>query len=366
MGGHDEAADARIVGQGHGQCGRLVALLADAVEDLADGVQVGRVALQGLAKGGLDGGSAMGIEEAHEARDGAAEAAPALGDTVQQVLALGDSVEEAVGCPGTRCGPLAGHQLGHVAGVFDLLAAIPGPGVGSDQVVAIEEAHAVLGGQHKELAAHLGVGHRVVVAVETDVGGLAHRQNDDPVVLYVDASRARRDGCRFERNAQGLWQCTSVPVRHVLNLREGFAEQVSAGGIPIFDGPRGPELALIQVQRRSGVTWEVAKGKLEAGESPVAAAVREVQEEMGKEMELEPFEDLGFVRYGFQTPDGSPRLKTLHMYLMRAPKRYEGFSPSTREGILAVRWFTLDDAVAAVTHRSLRPLMRTVQELLDG
>ena len=87
---------------------------------------------------------------------------------------------------------------------------------------------------------------------------------------------------------------------------------------------------------------------------------------MGKEMELEPFEDLGFVRYGFQTPDGSPRLKTLHMYLMRAPKRYEGFSPSTREGILAVRWFGLDDAVAAVTHRSLRPLMRTVQELLDG
>lgn len=193
---------------------------------------------------------------------------------------------------------------------------------------------------------------------------VAHRQADLPIVLYVDVSRARRDGCDFERNAKGLWQTTAVPLRHVLNLRTGFAEQISAGGIPMVLGPRGPELALIRVQRRSGITWEVAKGKLEAGESPMAAAVREVCEEMGCALDLKISRPLGYIRYGFHTPDGSPRLKTLHMYLMDTPERRTDFAPSTREGVLEVGWFTPDEAARAVTHRSLRPLMRQVRDLI--
>ena len=55
---------------------------------------------------------------------------------------------------------------------------------------------------------------------------VAHRQPDHPAVLYIDVARARRDGCRFERNRHGLWQCRTVPVRHILNLRPGFAEQL--------------------------------------------------------------------------------------------------------------------------------------------
>ena len=51
-------------------------------------------------------------------------------------------------------------------------------------------------------------------------------------------------------------------------------------GLSGFWGPDGPEL-MIQVRRRSGLTWEVAKGKLEPGESPWQAAIREVQEEIG-------------------------------------------------------------------------------------
>ena len=79
---------------------------------------------------------------------------------------------------------------------------------------------------------------------------VAHKQAEHPHVLYVDVSRARRDGCHFERNNQGLWQARSIPARHVLNLRPGFAEQLSAGGLPVWFGPDGPELLLIRVQRR--------------------------------------------------------------------------------------------------------------------
>lgn len=203
---------------------------------------------------------------------------------------------------------------------------------------------------------------------ESQAWQVAHRSIPDPAVLYIDVARARRSGCIFERNSQGLWQTRAVPVRHVLNLADGFAEQVSAGGIPIWYGPEGPRLALIRVQRRSGISWEVAKGKLEDGESPSAAAVREVREEMGcPGLPLEIIRDLGFIRYGFHTPDGSPRLKTLHMYLMETPDMWTDFCPSTREGILDVQWFDPDHAARVCNHRSLRPLMRNLRNaLLSG
>lgn len=194
---------------------------------------------------------------------------------------------------------------------------------------------------------------------------VAHRSTEEPAVLYIDVSRARRSGCYFERNAQGLWQTRSVPVRHVLNLADGFAEQISAGGIPVWWGPDGPELALIRVQRRSGTSWEVAKGKLEPGEFPERAAVREVREEMGcLDLPLEITRGLGYIRYGFHTPDGMPRLKTLHMYLMDTPERHTDFAPSRREGILEVDWFSPVDAARVCNHRSLRPLMRALRDNL--
>ena len=194
---------------------------------------------------------------------------------------------------------------------------------------------------------------------------VAHRSLPEPAVLYVDVSRARRDGCFFERNAQGLWQTQVIPVRHVLNLAAGFAEQVSAGGIPIWYGPDGPRLALIRVQRRSGTSWEVAKGKLEPGECPEGAGVREVREEMGcPGLPLDIIKNLGFIRYGFHTPDGYPRLKTLHMYLMVTPELWTDFAPSRREGILDVQWFDPVEAARVCNHRSLRPLMRSLRDLL--
>ena len=179
-------------------------------------------------------------------------------------------------------------------------------------------------------------------------------------MLYIDVSRARRAGCYFDRNRQGLWQVSHVPLRHILNLCDGFAHQASAGGVPVFWGPQGPEILLIRCQRRHSATWEVAKGKLEPGETPAQTAVREVQEEVGAALELAVERNLGAVRYGFFTPDGSPRLKTMHLYLMRTPERVTEFHPADAEGIVDVDWFTPAEASRRIAHRSLRPLMREI------
>lgn len=183
---------------------------------------------------------------------------------------------------------------------------------------------------------------------------VAHRQWDDPMVLYVDAARARREGIRFNRTRSGQYFTGRVPIRHVLNLRHGFAEQASAGGF-LVDWRSGiPRLALIRVVRRSGATWEVAKGKLEPGETPDETAAREVQEEMGVGVPINVARSLGVVRYGFSTPDGAPRLKTIYLYLLETDQAVAQFVPASAEGIDAVRWFDLEEALAVITHPSLK------------
>lgn len=195
----------------------------------------------------------------------------------------------------------------------------------------------------------------------------AHRFSGDPRVLYVDSSRARRRGIRFQRQRRnGLWQIGRLDLEDVLNLQPSFAEQISAGGIPVARQPDGSlRLALIRVHRRSGATWEVAKGKLELGESPEAAAVREVQEEMGLNIPLQIRHSVGQIRYGFMAPGGLPRLKTVFLYLMEPQGELPTtFVPAHAEGIGAVRWFEPEEACRAVTHPSLVPAMRRVRQIL--
>jgi len=184
--------------------------------------------------------------------------------------------------------------------------------------------------------------------------------------LVIDATRARRHGVRFFRNRRnGLFLSTPVPVSDVLNLQPGYAEQHSAGGFPVRRDPDGHvRVALIQVTRRSGVTWEVAKGKLEPGETPESAGVREVQEEMGIQTDLRVSKYLDCVRYGFLAPGGLPRLKSVFLYLLEPVDQIVEFAPRAEEGIDAVGWFTADEAVRAVTHSSLQPVMRKLRDVL--
>lgn len=195
---------------------------------------------------------------------------------------------------------------------------------------------------------------------------VAHRGAKDPRVLYIDAGRAKQAGVTFHLNNRGLWQATAVPVRHVLNLREGFGHQHSAGGFPVFYGPKGPEIALIKVRRRFGTTWEIAKGKLEPGESPVQCAMRELQEEMGASLDLTLEADFGFARFGFMTPDKEPRLKTMYVYQFACADKVVDFNPAEKESVVDVGWFKPAQADKVIKHRSLRPLMRRLLKNLKA
>jgi 8-oxo-dGTP pyrophosphatase MutT (NUDIX family) len=80
----------------------------------------------------------------------------------------------------------------------------------------------------------------------------------------------------------------------------------AAGGVMLRDG------LVAVVHRPHRRDWTLPKGKLEAGEDDLAAAVREVCEETG--WLADPGRDLGAVQYAM--PDGRP--KSVRWYLMRA------------------------------------------------
>ncbi len=204
-----------------------------------------------------------------------------------------------------------------------------------------------------------------LVRTEGHAWRVAWRQWDEPQVLYIDAARARRDGVQFTRTRAGQFCARSVPMRHILNLRAGFAEQASAGGFLVDWSAGVPRIALIRVTRRAGATWEVAKGKIEPGEAPADAAIREVREEMGLTTPLGVSRCLGSIRYGFSTPEGEPRLKTIYLYLLEATEPIDTFRPALGEGIDSVRWFGVQEAVQSMAHPSLRSAIGRLLAALD-
>ena len=160
---------------------------------------------------------------------------------------------------------------------------------------------------------------------EAEAWRLAHQLDGEPAVLYVDAARATRFGGRYFRNSRtGTFHAHRIQIRDILNLQANFAHQYSAGGVPLRWENGVPMLLLCKVKRRSGVTWEVAKGKLEPCETPEQAAIREVHEELGFSLPLYTREHVGDIRYGFIAPGGLPRLKTVHMYLLESHESWEG------------------------------------------
>ena len=91
--------------------------------------------------------------------------------------------------------------------------------------------------------------------------------------------------------------------------------EVSAGGVVYRREDEGIEMALAARRTRRGeLAWGLAKGAIEPGESEEQAAVREVLEETGLEVDVEA--DLGDIRY-FYVWEGVRVRKRVHFFLMR-------------------------------------------------
>jgi len=207
------------------------------------------------------------------------------------------------------------------------------------------------------------------VFLSTDEGRawqIAHRLRHLPMVVVVDVRKAVQGGVTFRRGRNGMFIAPSLPLACLVNLQPAYQEQHSAGGFLIRRSTKGLEVCLVACRRRSGKSWEIAKGKMEPGETPLLTAIRELQEEMGFEAEMRMVEPLGMVRYAFTAPHKQVRLKAMHLFLLEATPTPVEFHPAQGEGIVAVEWVGLEEARKRIRHSSLRPVIRELCRRYTG
>jgi 8-oxo-dGTP pyrophosphatase MutT (NUDIX family) len=137
--------------------------------------------------------------------------------------------------------------------------------------------------------------------------------------------------------------------------------ELSAGGLVYRIRDEATEVVL--AGRRHPATgallWSLPKGHVEAGETPAAAAVREVREETGLVARIE--RPLGDVTYSYVRED------------RRVPKRVVFFLMCATGGRFAdrdhelddVRWVPLNAAVGMMAHANERALVRRARRPLS-
>jgi 8-oxo-dGTP pyrophosphatase MutT (NUDIX family) len=136
-------------------------------------------------------------------------------------------------------------------------------------------------------------------------------------------------------------------------------EETSAGGVVVdHAGPDASAALIGRIDRRGRLLWSLPKGHLEAGESPEAAAIREVAEETGITGEV--VAPLGSIDFWF-VADGHRVHKTVHHYLLL---RVGGELSDEDIEVAEVAWVPLAEAMDKLAYADERALVEKVPGLL--
>jgi ADP-ribose pyrophosphatase YjhB (NUDIX family) len=127
-------------------------------------------------------------------------------------------------------------------------------------------------------------------------------------------------------------------------------EEISAGGLVVdLSGERG--LLIGRHDKRGRTLWSLPKGHIEIGETPEAAALREVEEETGIVSKIT--RSLGVIDFWFMA-DGKRIHKTVHHFLF---SEISGdLSPQISE-VDVVDWFPLDEIATRLAYPDERKLI---------
>jgi 8-oxo-dGTP pyrophosphatase MutT (NUDIX family) len=140
--------------------------------------------------------------------------------------------------------------------------------------------------------------------------------------------------------------------------RSRAKEETSAGGVVVrVDNGR----AFFLLIRDSYKNWGFPKGHLEPGETPDAAALREVNEETGLG-DLQLRGEISTIDWYFRFR-GRLVHKVCHFYLMETATALT--SPQRDEGITACRWEPFDRAAELISYENARAVLRRAHELVN-
>ena len=138
--------------------------------------------------------------------------------------------------------------------------------------------------------------------------------------------------------------------------RPRVERQHSAGGVVEREG------RVLLISTAGGRRWQLPKGRIEAGESPEQAAIREVREETGVLGRV--LAPLPAIDYWFA--DGRNRRIRKHVdYFLLAyvSGSEEDFDPNEVD---EARWFDWNEALTRLTHENERRVAGRARELTEG
>jgi 8-oxo-dGTP diphosphatase len=121
----------------------------------------------------------------------------------------------------------------------------------------------------------------------------------------------------------------------------------AAGGI-VVRGGREPLIAIVQLRKCN--SWVLPKGKLNGNESALAAARREVLEEVGYRVHIHEF-------LGTMSHDVGSRTKIVQFWRMRAIGEPAG---RVARDVKAVRWLPLEEAIEKLTRLRERAFLDSI------
>lgn len=155
-----------------------------------------------------------------------------------------------------------------------------------------------------------------------------------------------------------------------------MAREISAGGVVLRQISGEWQVALIEPQKESSRTTRargrrtravlaLPKGLVDAGETPQAAAIREIQEETG--IVGEPVTKLADIKYVYVRSwgDGERVFKVVSFYLLRyVSGEIDDVTPAMRIEVKRALWVRLADAARQLAHSSERKVLGQAESYL--
>jgi 8-oxo-dGTP pyrophosphatase MutT (NUDIX family) len=136
--------------------------------------------------------------------------------------------------------------------------------------------------------------------------------------------------------------------------------EASAGGVVVREGPEGLELAVIRPHGRH--LWALPKGHIQLGETDQQAAIREVREETG--LEVDPAADLGTIHYTYSFR-GVRIAKSVHFFLFHFRSGdIDRLEAVWRQEVDEARWMALGLAARQLAYRGEREVLARARALL--